>query len=282
MIFNINIRDIEDSLPSEYKLKGLNKMGIILQDKILSLQQQIIPSIHKEIIKFDNGCPTNLDSIISKRNNIQERIINFLELINKISKNIEVANNLFNFTFTLIQTLKTSKNIASIAIKATPAAPGIAVAGLSDLDTIIDSLIFDNKGNSKISILQSNIDSVSFNISLTEKLLYSIILLFQQLDILIQNCLNDKSKLDNPPNKLGEFVKSQENSINDISNTLYKGFNIQIETVKFTPTVNRNKAVGYNKQGIKLIETKLSFVRNPTILINELKFQIDKDGLKAY
>jgi hypothetical protein len=46
--------------------------------------------------------------------------------------------------------------------------------------------------------------------------------------------------------------------------------------------VKQKRAVGQNYQGITLITTPYSFTTNSQTLINELKFIIDRDKLKAY
>ena len=62
----------------------------------------------------------------------------------------------------------------------------------------------------------------------------------------------------------------------------YKGFILEIESIPFTDTVNKNRAVGKNRSGIILISTESSFASNPQVLIDELKFIIDRDDLKSY
>jgi hypothetical protein len=78
-------------------------------------------------------------------------------------------------------------------------------------------------------------------------------------------------------------ISAQQTQANaTINQTTYNGFLIEIETVPYTPTVNRYRAVGKNQSGITLVQTDLSFTLEPQILINELKLIIDKDNLKAY
>jgi hypothetical protein len=68
----------------------------------------------------------------------------------------------------------------------------------------------------------------------------------------------------------------------DVNSGNYKGFVIQIEEEQYTPTVTRRKAVALNTNGIKLLETPLSFTTNNQTLIDELRFIIDQNGLRAY
>ena len=78
---------------------------------------------------------------------------------------------------------------------------------------------------------------------------------------------------------LGELNLKAQNTQN---NTTYRGFILDVETIPYTPTVNRTQAVGKNSQGIVLIRGELSFTSNNQTLINELKLIIDRDNLQAY
>ena len=80
-------------------------------------------------------------------------------------------------------------------------------------------------------------------------------------------------------NTIRTFSEIQTRS--DINSGSYKGFVLKIEEVPYTATVTRRKAVALNTSGIKLLETPLSFTTNNQTLLDELKFIIDRDNLKA-
>ena len=90
------------------------------------------------------------------------------------------------------------------------------------------------------------------------------------------------------PELTGELVQFSDSVLSTTANQViadgntYKGFRLEIETFPYTDTVNRNRAVGKNADGITLISTELSFASDPTVLIEELKLIIDRDNLKAY
>ena len=73
-------------------------------------------------------------------------------------------------------------------------------------------------------------------------------------------------------------VEETESSLLD---TTYKGFNFEIEEIPFSPTVNRKRALAKNSDNITLLQSELSFTSTPNILIEELKFVIDRDNLRA-
>jgi hypothetical protein len=64
--------------------------------------------------------------------------------------------------------------------------------------------------------------------------------------------------------------------------SLYKGFRLEIEERPFSDTVTQRRAVGLNASGVVLIASEFSFASDPNVLLNEIKFIIDRDNLKAY
>ena len=105
--------------------------------------------------------------------------------------------------------------------------------------------------------------------------------LLDRLDVLILLCNPDANLtgISDSINNIYENELLAEDSENDGT---YKGFVLEIETRPFTDTVNQNRAVGKNKSNIIMISTEYSFASNPQVLIDELKFIIDRDDLKAY
>ena len=79
-----------------------------------------------------------------------------------------------------------------------------------------------------------------------------------------------------------EISQAQQQAEKSPNLSTYQGFIFEIEEVPFSPTVNRKRALGKNQDGITLIQTELSFTPSDKVLIDELKFIIDRDNLKAY
>jgi hypothetical protein len=104
--------------------------------------------------------------------------------------------------------------------------------------------------------------------------------LLNTIDIYLKEC-TPESQLTPLNDTIKSITLLEKESQSTLNQTTYKGFLIEIEEVPYTDKVNRKRAIGINKSGIKLIETELSFTTNSQTLINELKFIIDRDNLKA-
>ena len=103
----------------------------------------------------------------------------------------------------------------------------------------------------------------------------TILLLLNLLDQLINKCT--KTNLVSVDNNLIQQTKKPA-----ADQATYQGFTIKIVDVPFNAKISKRKAVGYNAEGIPLIETPTSFTTNPQVLIDELKLYIDNNNLKAY
>jgi phosphopantetheine adenylyltransferase len=103
------------------------------------------------------------------------------------------------------------------------------------------------------------------------------------IDLFLQKCdPNNINSLTPISKEIQDIANTQAQSDLTQNQTTYKGFIIEIETVPYTSTVNRKRALGKNQLGIILIQTELSFTTDEQTLINELKIIIDSQNLKAY
>jgi hypothetical protein len=247
-----------------------------------------IPPILETV--FANGCPNpnnpTIREIISSRNSL----VTSLNIIGKQLNTLTLAttglNTFLGVSQTIIDTLKITKTATSLAVKTVPSppgVPGIITSTLSDLETIINQLIFKKDGTPRLPKIASSIASASVAISLVNLYIQQIVGILSALDIKLKQCVPDLANNLTPISDDLVFIAIQQTQAdNTINQVTYAGFLIEIEEVPYSPTVNRRRAVGKNQSGIKLIQTELSFTTQDEILINELKLIIDRDNLKAY
>jgi len=233
-----------------------------------------------EILK-QQACPTpaTLQSILDKRNNL----VNYLNIqqtrIDNTKGIVTVSGDFANFLQKTSETLTLTGVILNQAIKLLPAVPGSVVSISKDIDSINESLKYDFNGEPRIPKLQSPVSDVSLPINMVSNVISKLVAILGAFDQLITTC---NPELENSLVKFSDSVLS--NTANQViaDGNTYKGFRLEIETFPYTDTVNRNRAVGKNADGITLIATELSFASDPQVLIEELKLIIDRDNLKAY
>lgn len=273
---------INNSLPGEFKKKGIDALIVLVTDQAMLFADRIIPALEKQLIKLEGDCPTpdELNKIISTRNNILEQANSIARILKGITFTVGLAKLGINTFVKLIVALKTAKITVSVAAKLIPLVPGAVPAALSDLDTLITEKTFDKFGNPKIPPIQSAVNSISIPIALISFYIDNFIIVLQSLDNNIKRCSN--INLPQPDEALLEISKAEKQAKESPNLSTYQGFIFEIEEVPFSPTVNRKRALGKNQDGITLIQTELSFTPSDQVLIDELKLIIDRDNLKAY
>jgi hypothetical protein len=247
-----------------------------------------IPPILKTV--FADGCPNPNSPAIKKIITIRNGLVVSLNTIGKqldnITKTITGLSTFLSLTEIVISSLDTAKTLLSAASKFIPSPPGVPGAitsGLADLESIIRKKLFTPTGEAKLPKIAGSIAAAAIPISIINIYIQQLVGILSALDIKLKQCV---------PNQVNDLLPLSDNIISisaqqtqanaTINQTTYNGFLIEIETVPYTPTVNRYRAVGKNQSGITLVQTDLSFTLEPQILINELKLIIDKDNLKAY
>ena len=288
---------VEQSTPEELKPKGKAKLG----QRILNLGKKILKTIlpklksmlqqyaiaQFEIAKAEatspeqieqikqQYCPTPeaLANLILTRDNIVNQLNSIGNQLGVLDFSIgsiqDVTNSLSQLT-TIVDAVKIGVSAASKAIPF--GLPGAIPAILSDLETLDDKLIPFLEKN------QGSLNATPVPFAIVISTINKVVRTLGQLDILINFCAPN-SQVVPISNTIRTFSEIQTRS--DINSGSYKGFVLKIEEVPYTATVTRRKAVALNTGGIKLLETPLSFTTNNQTLLDELKFIIDRDNLKA-
>jgi len=281
---------IENAIPDNLKLKGqaaLGKRVLDLGQKAISLVLPKLQTLSQELnltgfttdensglninTLKQNYCPTpdRLTQLVETRNNIVgilTRLNSQFNTINQSLTGLNSATNALNTTINVISTVE-SALIVSTGLGLLPAPIlGPAVSNLDLIQKQIRTL------RPRIDKAQSTLSAVNIPLTITVNVFTQIINLLGQFDNLITLC-NPNLTLSAVPN-LPVETTTPDNT--------YQGFTFQIETIAFSPTVNRIRALALNQFGIPVLESELSFTSNPETLINELKLIIDRNNLKAY
>ena len=280
---------IQDATPEDQKLKGKNKLPILLFTLGSQIPQIIEPSLQGAIKKYipnPDVCPSNNDltELINIRNNIVTSLNDIGTKTDQLGSTITGASNFLNIILgiiTTIETISVAVSTASKIIPSPPGVPGFIPAALNDAQTFIRKTTFDKLGNSRLNNIQGVISSSALVISIVGTYILTAKKSLDIIDIYINKCqLNPNIiPISSTINSIANAQLQAQQTQNQIT---YNGFIIEIEEVPYTATVIRKRAVGKNQQGIPLIQTELSFTTNNQTLINELKLIIDRDNLKAY
>jgi len=289
-----------NSFPENLKIQGQQKLPNLFLDQGNKLLSKVFPALNEIIEKFGitdlegqmNGegvnfeelkqqyCPTKpeLDRLILQRNNLVDYLNGVGDTLDRLATTVNFGAGIASLLQGIITGLKQGKTIAQIALSFIPfGLPGAAVASPAIAGDVADNLTFKADGEPRLPPLVIIASAVSGPIAAVQAIILKIVALLEKVDLLIMLC--------NPNATLTSTSKTiQDTAANEIlaDDGTYKGFILEIETKKYTDTVNQNRAVGKNKSGIVMIATEYSFASNPNVLINELKFIIDRDDLKAY
>ena len=256
---------IEENIINNSTVSALKQSGIYLIIGLVTKQamifaDRIIPSLEKQIIKFDKECPTpkEIKKVISIRNNVLDQA----NTISNILKGFKITLGLAKFgidtLIKLIIALKIAKTGISLGSKFIPLIPGAVVSSLSDLDDLITNKTFDKFGNSKIAPIKFAVDGFSVPVALMSFYVNDFIKKLESLDDKIQTCSPPNTiTLPPPSSELIEISQVEQQAEESPNLSTYQGFILEIEKVPYSPTVNRIRALGKNQDGIVLIQTEL-------------------------
>jgi len=279
----IPIDSILKSLPDGLKPKGTQRLPELILKEGVKIDTIIQPTLDtiKNNLPSDETClpEEQINIIIEQRDNIVGLLNNTGNKLDNLSSSLTNLSTFLELTITTLSVLKSSKFLTSLASKFVPVIPGAVTSTLSDLGDVIRDVTFDKEGNSKLKPVSDTINASALVVAVVNNYITTAITQLNSIDSYLNKC-STKSLLPVSDTVKG-IVELTTQSQNTPNSSSYKGFSLEIEEVPFTDKVNRIRAIAVNKFGIKMAQTELSFSTNTQTLINELKFIIDRDNLKA-
>lgn len=261
------------------KQEALTELGI--QETLDDLQNLTDPTQVEELKTKLCPTPETLDSIIQQRNGIVNFLNNQQTKVNSLRKLADGTGDVADFLQNTALAITLSTFIANQAAKIIPLIPGAVVSAINDLNTVKETIVFKQDGSARIPPLRGAVSNFSTPLNQVNIMITKIVQSLSGFDEIIAFCSPNATLESLSPDVLST-VAVQLSASETETGSLYKGFRLEIEEKPFSDTVTQNRAVGKNASGIVLIATEYSFASNPNVLINELKFIIDRDNLKAY
>jgi len=294
---------INEAATQDSKPKGIQRFGKFIVKLCLRLKDFFLPQALALLTEYGINqlqsaldrdelspeelkakfCPTPVETeaLILQRNNLAAVLNNVgtqLELILKgvtfAGQFVSVVQGLYN----ALQAIQTALNAGAITIPFINKFVGPIVRVIAP---IADDALINKDGTPKLPPIKNVITQISPPLTLLQALVLQCVNILDRLDDLILLC-NPNATLTATSSAIDGIVATQLIAENTETGNTYKGFVLEIETRAYTPKVDQNRAVGKNNQGIVLITTDYSFASDPNVLIDELKFIIDRDNLKAY
>lgn len=267
----ITAQKVKDNI----KIGGTAQLKSALRNLIKTVKKNLIPLILLLLAQFgvtldmvkkgllDKAtCPDKdtLLKIIAKRNKIVTQLNNIYKAVNTIAK---VATLLSGFLAVLQIAIQIAKAVPSPA-------PASVSAVLITLENKLGKIVYAIAGLAFMSLMAAAV-------------LKQIIDLLSSLDQLIQKCSQDQQlslvEID------AELVKAANatNTELDTAGITYKGFSLEIqEDTKDNNKYVKRYAIARDASGVIVLRGESSFSASTQILIDELKFIIDRDNLKAF
>jgi len=299
----IDPNDINTATPNDAKPQGLQRLGKLIVDLCLKLKDFFLPQLTALLLEYgidqlqsaldrdelseeelkNRFCPIpeRLEALILQRNNLTDVLNNTGSQLDTISAGVNFSGQFSELLQALVNGLKGSEFILNQAAKLIPLIPGAVVSAVNDLGTIADVTLTLPDGTPIIPKIKSIVTSVAPPFALVQQIILQCVNLLDALDELILLC-DPNATLTATSNTIDGIVTTQLIAEETETGNTYKGFTLEIETRAYTPKVDQNRAVGKNNFGIVMVFTDYSFASNPNVLIDELKFIIDRDNLKAY
>ena len=288
-ITSVNATEIENATPADLKAMGIAKLPLLLLvigDQVKNIIEPALKNLIATYIqKFldADACPdkATLDKVRQQRDLIVSQLNKIGKTLNIITISLTGVATFLAILQGVIKSIDLAKIAAKIAAVAFPPLAASLPTTLNTLSQAKTEANTDSMGNSCLQKYTSIIGGAALVASIVGGFILIAVTLLKAIDAFLEKCDPNNSLI--PISKeIQDIAELQAKAAQTQNETTYKGFNIIIEEIPYTPTVNRRRALGQNQNGITLIQTELSFTTDDQTLINELKLIIDRDNLEAY
>jgi len=268
--------------------KGIKQNSDQLKNKNTqkAVSEKLLILISRNLLLIKPKCPPDdvLSDIIKIRNSLTRQLNNN----NKVLLNVQKSISIFNKAITTFQQAK----IALLAaLAAAPAPAAVLTSGIISAAQDAKQLALD-KFDNQILKVKAKIEPLEKKLLNLLLVLDKILLILALLDAFIQLCAQDNNI---PLEQVSQDIinATQEAGLNGngiVSGTgeiapgvpnNYKGFTLEISEEQTDDKYKRRFAQAKNIQGIVVLKGAPSFSSNAQILIDEIKFLIDLNNLRA-
>lgn len=276
------VQAIEQQLNSLKTLSALpisaNGLGTFISSQLVNIlksSKRINKIIDSYIKQVEDTCPNTpiTLSLITKTN----------QLNNGLNQIQSTLTTITNFTVPIGEVVTTLNSVINI-IKALPipmppftpvAVPNTFSSILNTVgtETTIISSILD-AGNGAIKLIQSEFGILQAKLQLLDEFLIDCA---QQNNIPPELVIATSFNLNNSNSN----NSSNNSSLTQLTTENYNGFTLSIQNYPNNLSYPQHIGVATNSQGVVLLKTNPSFTSDPQTLLDELKFTIQQQNLKA-
>ncbi len=263
------------------KAEVREELGI--DEQLEQLSSLTDPAKLEEVKKRLCPTPDILEIVIRQRDGIVEFLNNQQVKVNNLKTSADTTGDVADGVQKTSTGIELSVFIANQLAKFSTFGPVLAPARsiITDLDIVNQVIKFDKEGSPRIPPLRGAVSNFSVPLNQVNTMITKIVQALSPIDEIITLCSPNSTLNELSPDVLAT-VAIQLSAGETDDGSLYKGFRLEIEEKPYTDTVTQRRAVGLNASGIILIASEFSFASDPQVLINEIKFIIDRDNLKAY
>ena len=272
-------------------LPSIQRLVNIILQKVNDIKSKYTAKVEELIVEFNVSCPTpqEIERIIRLRNTAVNQLKNLYDSVQRTADNIAGISGFITLILTIVRVAQTAISALGLAQLIAPIIPNPALikinAATELAQSIIDKVRFKSDGDPRLVPIVNGIIAANVAIQLFANALKDLICKLEALDPQILECATEAGitpELTPVDPTIVSFVETTLTEDQEsVIETTYRGFIFEIEEVPFSSTVNRRRANALNSDGIVMLQSELSFVKDASILIEELKFVIDRDNLRA-